>query len=238
VRLDAVEIKVNVAREHIHKAIDELQFKDRNTFQIWFYEDTTPGVPPIPLNAAGVILRVRVKDNGKVDSTVKLRPCRRSELTEFWLSTKSEDSFEFTIEEDRVGTRRSLAVSSRVDRKTDTFSSATAPYSLAELISKRQLDFLDSCGTLRVNVAELTPLGPIKATRWMEVGGSEYKDLRARAERWRVRNEDFLELSVRASLEEAGSKNRRLGELVASRGVTVDGSTENKTRRVLDALSN
>jgi hypothetical protein len=59
-------------------------------------------------------------------------------------------------------------------RKPDTLSRVQERCTSAHLQSERQLDFLHPCGTLRVNVAELAPLGPIEATRWAKVGGPEY----------------------------------------------------------------
>ncbi len=236
-RLDGVEMKVNVFGTDVPDAMDVLDLDDESTMRIWFYEDLTPGVPPLPLLEAGLILRVRVRDDGDVDTTVKLRPCRRSQLTPHWLDIESEGDLKFTVEEDRSGSNRVLAASCQVERGASSVAPLEGPpYLLTELLSKQQLDLLDSCSTIRVNVAELVALGPIEATRWKEVGGPDYADLKARAERWTVRGRDFLEISARADSDDAAATYSRLEELVLERGLALDVNQESKTRRVLTAL--
>jgi len=238
VRLDGVEIKANVADTHVLDAMGVLDLNDAKTLKIWFYEDLTPGIPPMPLLDAGLVLRVRAKENGDVDSTVKLRPCRRSQLTPSWLSTESKGDFEFNVEEDRVGTKSVLAASCQVKRDAATLTSLEGPpYLLSELLSDRQHDLLATCAPVRVNAAELTALGPIDATRWKDGGGDDFADLEARAERWMIEGHEFLEISIRANAEEADAKNSRLQEFITERGIVLDTSQESKTRRVLTALA-
>ena len=75
-----VEIKVNVAGP-VQDALTILGLNGGDERRIWFLEDLTPGLDPaLPLLNAGVILRVR--SDTSADSTVKLRPCRRTQLTE------------------------------------------------------------------------------------------------------------------------------------------------------------
>ena len=236
-RLDGVETKVNVFGTDVPHAMDVLDLDDESTMRIWFYEDLSPGVPPLPLLEAGLILRVRVRDDGDVDTTVKLRPCRRSQLTPHWLAIEPDGDLEFTVEEDRSGPNRVLAASCQVEREASSVASLEGPpYLLTELLSREQLDFLDSCSTIRVNAAELTALGPIEATRWKEVGGLDYAGLKARAERWIVSGRDFLEISARADLLDAAATHTRLEELVVERDLALDVNLESKTRRVLTAL--
>jgi hypothetical protein len=238
VRLDGVEIKANVADTQVLDAMGVLDLNDTSTLKIWFYEDLTPGIPPMPLLDVGLIFRVRAKENGDVDSTVKLRPCRRSQLTPTWLSTESNGDFEFNVEEDRAGLKRVLAASCRVERDAATLTSLVGPpYMLSELLSDKQHDFLASCAPVRINASELTALGPIDATRWKDVGGDDFADLEARAEHWTVEGMEFLEISIRANAEEADAKHSRLQELITERGIALDTSQESKTRRVLTALA-
>jgi hypothetical protein len=73
-----VELKVNVAGP-VADALSLLVSNEGSKRRIWFLEDLTPGLgTPLPLFSAGVLLRLR---SGKTDdSTVKLRPCRRTQL--------------------------------------------------------------------------------------------------------------------------------------------------------------
>jgi hypothetical protein len=237
-RLDGVEIKANVADIDMSDAMGALELNDADAFSIWFYDDLTPGVAPLPLLNAGLIFRIRVKANGDVDSTVKLRPCRRSQLTGAWLSTESHGDFEFSVEEDRSGIKNVLAASCRVQRDASSVTSLNGPpYPLAKLLSERQQDLLANCAPMRVNAAELTALGPIDATRWKQVGGDDFADLDARAEQWTIEGQRFLEISVRANLDEADKKSRRLQRLITERGIVLDSSEDSKTRRALTTLA-
>jgi hypothetical protein len=238
VRLDGVEIKANVASTHVSDAMGILDLRHANTLKIWFYEDLTPGIPPLPLLDAGLVIRVRAKENGDVDCTVKLRPCRRSQLTSVWLSTKSKGDLEFNVEEDRSGENRVLAASCQVDRDAARVASLSgAPFLLPDLLSDKQHDFLETCAPVRVNVAELTALGPIDAQRWKDVGGADFADLEARAERWTAAGKEFLEISIRADPLAADAKSSQLQELITERGLVLDASKESKTRTVLSALT-
>src|SRR5262245_17998121 len=114
-RLDGVEIKINLAEDELGRAIDTLNLGDGEPMKLWFYEDLTPGVR-LPLLEAGLIIRIRTKNGGRDgDSTIKLRPCRYSQLSRGWLETESTSDLEFRIEEDRSATRRVVAASLQTD---------------------------------------------------------------------------------------------------------------------------
>src|SRR4051812_22044062 len=102
---DQVEIKVNVAGE-LDPLVRDLQLRDGTPRQIFFYEDLTPGLASRhPLLDAGVVLRLR-SDRKGVNSTVKLRPCRRSQLVSPWeVDAAVEDEWEYRIEADWSGHR-------------------------------------------------------------------------------------------------------------------------------------
>ena len=81
---DAIEIKVNIGGDVEH-ALTALDLNGGKQRRVWFLDDLTEGVrPPLPLLSAGLILRLRRRENGKEESTIKLRPCRRSQLTGSW----------------------------------------------------------------------------------------------------------------------------------------------------------
>ena len=120
-RFDGVEIKVTLGRDLTGQAVEELQLPAEDPWQIWFWEDVTAGNGPgTPLLDRGVILRARDKARGDDDATIKLRPCRRSQLTDRWLATTKGktggDEWELKLEADWSGERRVLAASYSYDR--------------------------------------------------------------------------------------------------------------------------
>ena len=233
---DAVEVKVNVASEDIPAAIEQLGMKDKSSMRVWFYEDLTPGIQALPLLHAGVILRARVREDGTVESTLKLRPCRLSQLTADWSSGVTEGDLEYTVEEDRSSTTRAIAASCTVSHPVGP-SPTEPPYPIDELLTDRQRDFLQTCGSVRINPRTLDPLGPIEATRWKKLSGSAVPDLKPRAERWLVRGTPYLEISVRTTPETAAASASRLAQLLAEHNLREDDSQESKTSRVLSALT-
>jgi hypothetical protein len=236
-RTDGVEIKVTVTDPQVGRALDVLDLGDQSRLTIWFYEDVTTGMR-LPLLEAGLIVRARVKDSGRGDVTVKLRPCRASQLAGDWFDRESDDELELRAEEDWAGPRRVLAVSAQADIGQDLASriddAAPPP---PGLLSADQAAYLADCASLRVDLRGLTALGPIAATRWKSVGGQGLDGLDVRAERWTVRGLDFLELSVKCDIEEAPQRQDDLESALAGLGLQQSPEQETKTRRVLEALS-
>ena len=62
-------------------------------------------------------------------------------------------------------------------------------------------------------------------------------DISVRAERWTIEGgEDFLELSIVSTVEQAAADQAALRSFVAAKALTVDDSPDNKTKRVLTTL--
>jgi hypothetical protein len=236
VRLDGVEIKANIARDGVPDAIEALRLDDDSSWRIWFYEDTSPGLS-LPLLEAGLAIRVRAKGDDDGDCTVKLRPCRRSQVTPEWLATTESDDLEVTVEEDRASDRRVLAVSAKRELGPAALDAVQASTHPPEgLLGADLVRFLADGASLRVNLAELTRLGPIEATRWKDVRAEGLAELGARAERWQVAGLDFLEVSLKVE-EDADRAQEELLAALAALGVALDAGQETKTRRVLAALA-
>jgi hypothetical protein len=228
-----VEIKVNVAGPAAD-ALSLLALGEGSKRRIWFLEDLTPGLgTPLPLLSAGVLLRLR---SGKSDdSTVKLRPCRRTQLTPEWAHDfQRGDSFTYRVEADWTGSRRSLAASAVQDLGSGLIDSVTSEGADAGILfDGKQQEFLRECGDLRVALAGLVALGPIKVRKWndVEIGG-----LNANIERWTIGNLDFLEISFR-STSGAAEQQLRLEGAIRALGLPIDENPESKTRRVLAGLA-
>ena len=238
-RLDRVEIKVNLSGDQTKAAMAKLQLSAGDQpWQIYFCEDVARGVSvATPLKDAGVILRARHKLRRKDDSTVKLRPARRSQLTDDWLEAEEGDDWEVKVEADWAGARRVLAISHTADRPHDVVVDATAGRRPAtSLFTEQQEAFLRDCSPIRINLQALTVLPPVTAIRWDTVEGAP-GPLGVRAERWTVDDLDFLELStVVKQPTEAESRQSALLDYVDSLGLAVDSDPESKTDRVLRHL--
>ena len=156
VRPKTVEIKVTVAGDHVEEAVSTLALTDGDRWTIMFCEDVTPGAASTPLLDLGVILRARRKSETKGDSTVKLRPCRWSQLDKQYFANVDDDVTELKIEADWTESGRQLAASMTAkwsDRRIAKVQAGGEPP--AALFNDRQQDFLTLCGRGRVNLSAL-----------------------------------------------------------------------------------
>jgi phosphoglycolate phosphatase-like HAD superfamily hydrolase len=236
-RHDGVEVKVTYEGDQLADAMDVLDLDDDSSLTIWFYDDITPGVRS-PLLDAGVVIRVRDRGDDS-DATVKLRPCRASQLVDPWPTTEATDALEFGVEEDWAGERRVLAASARAPLTPAEVARVRALQPPpAGLLSAQQIDYLADCAPIRVNTAGVAALGPIEANRWKSVDNDGLRDLDVRAERWRVPGLEFLELSIKVKEHEnAEAAQRALESTLTALGLPPIRSQDTKTRRVLERLA-
>jgi hypothetical protein len=241
-RLDAVEIKVTVDGAQVRRGRQAFGLEQGGHRRlIYFCEEAREDAPgAVPLLDAGVVLRARAPEDsdGDGDSTVKLRPCRRSQLTRRWLGAVEGDGWVFRVEDDWAGDRRVLAASYTADRPARRVARVRAGHEpLRRLFSPAQRRFLADCGDLSVDLDGLTLLPPVRSTRWGPVrkaaGDSEFSIM---AERWVVDTLDFLELSIRVAPDVADESKAGFEELVRAHGLRLDSRQETKTRRVLELL--
>jgi hypothetical protein len=242
-RFDGVEIKLTLGGDATASAVQQLRLPAEPPWQIWFWEDVTPGSGPgTPLLDAGVILRARDKAGGDDDATVKLRPCRRSQLTDRWLAAREGeaedgDDWEVKVEADWSGDRRVLAASHTSERPGGVVrEAAEGRRPVEELFNGDQLTFLREGAGTAVNLRALTALPAVSATRWKKVAAAP-RGLDVRAERWTVGDLDFLELSVVADDPvQAREEQAALTGFVQSLGMAADPAQQSKTRQVLEHL--
>jgi hypothetical protein len=240
VRPDKVEIKVTLADEHVEEAMDRLRLTGGEPVTVVFCEDITDTAATTALLDIGVVLRVRAKTATTGDSTIKLRPSRWSQLDPQYfenIEADADDAEDLKIEADWAGDMRSLAASMKVDWSDSRLSAAQADGRLVpELFSKTQLDFLGTCSVGRVNLAAVSMLPPIAATRFEEftIDGITSG---VRAERWQVDTElDFLELSIVAKPKKAVAAQAALIAFVQQKRLPIDNNQVSKTRQALDHL--
>jgi hypothetical protein len=239
-RPESVEIKVTLAGGNVGEAVAALGLPEGQVWRILFCEDVTTGVAPsTPLLDIGVVLRARKKSGSKGDSTVKLRPCRWSQLSTDFFANRENGSAELKIEADWAGPKRTLAASLTTDWDDDRVTAVqSGDRTPADLFDQEQRRFLKQCSSGRVNLDALTALADITATRWKEfpakVAGP---DLSVRAERWVIDSAiDFLELSIVSDLAQAERDQTALQYFVADHSLIVEQNQENKTQRLLSYL--
>jgi hypothetical protein len=241
-RLDAVEIKVTVAAAMADRARREFGLADTRGRhrRIYFCEDVCgdAGRRGLPLLDGGIVLRLRANDGERDDSTVKLRPARRSGIGADWLRLRKDGDEEFRMEADWAGERKVLAASLTAEHGERTVADLMAGRrSLRRLFSDRQERYLRDCGDLVVDLDRLSVLGPVRATRWTLPAGG----FAVTAERWQLPaggpdGLDLLELSIR--VEPAGAEIAQVSfeAMLRRHGVEPDVAQETKTRRVLELL--
>jgi hypothetical protein len=233
-RRDDVEIKATFAGVRAESASRVLGLPEGvPPWLVYFCEDVDPAASPTtPLLDAGVVLRARARPQGSDDTTVKLRPCRRSQLTERWLA----ETDDLKLEADWAGDRRVLAASYSKDRRGPSVSEIVEEQRpVRDLFTDKQREFLADCAEIRVNLAVLTVLPPVTAIRWKTVESAP-PALDLRAERWIVGDLDFLELSVAVPADEALARQQRLHGFCSSLGLDVERRQETKTRLVMNYL--
>jgi hypothetical protein len=229
---------VSVAGDQVTEGLRRFELSgDGKRRQIFFAEDPLSGASVVlPLLDGGVVLRVRESQDREVESTVKLRPCRRSQLTDDWLAAGKTANWEFRFEADWTGERRVLAASCSADRKTGSLDAVRQRREpLSTLFSDEQERFLEECAGLGVNLNAVALLGPVAASRW---GPWQVDGFKVVAERWRIGEAlDFLELSIRVGPGEAKNAQQDFEALVRGHGLDLDVRQETKTRRVLEYLA-
>jgi hypothetical protein len=242
-RLDGVEVKASLDGEQTGEAVQALGLSDVPPWRIYFVEDVTTGLcASTPLHDNHLIVRAREKTKGKDDVTVKLRPGRRSQLTDAWLETTTtkDDGLEseFKIEADWSGDRRALSISLTAERPRGLVAAVAAgERAVEELLTGDQKRLIEKCAGAAVNLATVAMLPAVSAMRWPAFAVQEpgRPALSVRAERWTVYELDFLELSIAVEPDAAEAAQSALLAFVEGKGLKA-GVGEAKTTQVLRRL--
>ncbi|MFD7666659.1 hypothetical protein [Streptomyces sp. NPDC059788] len=240
-RLDSVEIKVTFSDARAEVAAKALAPDDGGVWcQVFFCEGPRHRHPgELPLLEAGVILRLRSRQDKPSDTTAKLRPCRRARIPGHWLDFRRLGDDELRLESDWAGERQVLSASlTRTRDRRDIDAVTTGQRPLRTAFSRAQERFLADCADLPVDFRQLTVYGPVHAQRWR--GVRRHHELAL--ERWTLtpRNGpplDWLEISERVEPEGAEVVRASLLALMRQLDLDPDLEQETKTRRVLEALT-
>ncbi len=239
-RLDAVEIKTTVTAADAGRALDTLELLgDAVRRRIYFCEGLGGQLVtgPLPLLTSGVILRLRETDEAD-DSTVKLRPCRRSRLSTRWLACRIRGREEFRLEADWSGAGRTLAASLVAMHDRGHVDDILAGRrTVRSIFSDSQREFLTDCADAFVDFEALTVLGPVSALRWPRLRWQGYDVV---AEQWTLPGDDaldFLELSLRVEPQGAEIVQVSFDALLRRHDIDPEAVEQPKTRLVLEQLA-
>jgi hypothetical protein len=244
-RLDSVEVKVTLGKEHVPAALRAfgLTAAEGQERLIYFCEDVTPQTSAgTPLLDAHVILRARTWAGDNGDTTVKLRPARQTQLSARWVPFEEVEygdvKEELKVQADWAGVNRALAMSYSVDGRAASIEAVRAgERPVGDLFTATQREFLADCAGTSIQLDALSVLGPVRAVRWSSVPTEPAgAGLSLRAERWTLDRLDFLELSIEAKPADARGDQKKLTKFVGQTGFKVERKQQPKTTLVLKKL--
>jgi hypothetical protein len=246
IAVDGVEVKSTLVGPQIEAAIESFGLRNREAARriVYFFdviEDARSEGPrrPLRLLAAGVILRLRRRPNGRGESTLKLRPADPHRLTGRW-AVGSEHTGDYRIEYDWAA-NRVLATSLDADLGEDLIDEVVeSQQPVKTAFTDEQQSLLDECGSPPPHpFHDLKVAGPITALRWADIETGPFTgQLSLRAEHWSYTGgPPFLELSLKTpDVDSAGELREELAAELRRRGLEIDPLAETKTETVLRAL--
>jgi hypothetical protein len=222
---DSVELKLTIhesVRADAAKAlgIDPLDSQMR---QVFFFD-----TPELALNAAGVVVRARRRQNEEGDTVVKLRPVVPDHLPEDLRVMKT-----FNVEVDAMpgGFVCSASFKGAADN-TAIRQAASGDLPISKLFSKEQRAFYAAHAPEGIGLDDLSVLGPIFVLK----GRLEPEELGRRvvAEMWLYPDGSrVLELSTRCETNEAFQVAAEARAFLTKSGVDLSGEQQTKTRKAL-----
>ena len=226
---DSVELKLTIhesARADAARAlgVDPLDSQMR---QVFFFD-----TPDLALNAAGVVVRARRRQNEGGDTVVKLRPVIPDHLPE---DLRAMETFNVEVDAMPGGFVCSASFKGAADN-TAIREAASGNLPIRKLFSKQQRAFFEAHAPDGVELDSLSTLGPIPIIKikvtpegfgrklvgelWMYPDGSQ-----------------IVELSTKARPDEAFQVAAEARAFLLSRGVDLSGEQQTKTKTALEFFS-
>jgi hypothetical protein len=223
---DSVELKLTVhesARADAGRAlgVDPLDSQIR---QVFFFD-----TPDLALNAAGVVVRARRRQNEEGDTVVKLRPVVPNDLPE---DLRAMETFNVEVDAMPGGYVCSASFKGSADN-TAIREAATGDRPIRKLFSKEQRAFYEAHAPDGIELDSLSVLGPIPIIKvkvtpegfgrklvgelWMYPDGSQ-----------------IVELSTKARPDEAFQVSAEARAFLLSKGVDLSGEQQTKTKTALE----
>jgi hypothetical protein len=223
------EIKVTVRADQITLATTKLKLAKSTAERRWvtFYDTRA-----LDLFKSGLVLRTRKVQDGKDDSTVKLRPIDATKVAPSWFSISG-----FKCEEDWNGASSVTACSLSDGRdKGEIDDVAAGKRSLKKLYNSDQERFVSTYATRAPDYARLAVLGPADA--WVQsVKPADYAET-IDSERWELPDGTaILELSIRVPLASAAAAQRAFITYLEAAGLDTSRREDGKTRLALEYFS-
>jgi hypothetical protein len=226
---DSVELKLTIhesARAEAARAlgVDPLDSQMR---QVFFFD-----TPELALNAAGVVVRARRRQNEGGDTVVKLRPVVPDHLPE---DLRAMETFNVEVDAMPGGFVCSASFKGAADN-TAIRQAAAGELPIRKLFTKEQRGFYEAHAPDGIELDSLTTLGPIPIIKvkvtpegfgrklvgelWMYPDGSQ-----------------IVELSTKAKPDEAFQVAAEARAFLLSLGVDLSGEQQTKTKTALEFFS-
>jgi hypothetical protein len=232
-----VELKLSIGGAGAEEARKRVGLRKRDATEatIWFCDQPRreAGGVHFELFDRGVIVRLRHKDGGDSDTTLKYRRTAPLRLPAGW---GPEALPGIRVEGDWTLRSRSVAASldASVPGRIIDEAGAAGPPLPGTLFSADQRRFAAALlGDRPVDLDGLRPLGPIRARRWEEAPRDDLGN-ELGAEHWEADGLEFLELSIRVRFENAEHWLRRFADWAADAELDVRSGGPTKTQAVLE----
>lgn len=226
---DSVELKLTLpegARTSTAAALgaDPLDGQIR---QVFFFD-----TPELALNAAGVVVRARRRQNEEGDTVVKLRPVVPAELPEELRRSKS-----FNVEVDAMPGGFVCSASFRGSADNGAIREvAGGDRPIRKLFSKEQRAFYAAHAPEGLELDELAVLGPIPILK-LKIQPEGFAH-RLVGELWMYPDgSQIVELSTKARPEEGFQVAMETRAFLQTRGVDLSGEQQTKTKTALEFFS-
>jgi hypothetical protein len=226
---DSVELKLTVSDSDRYSAIAAL---DMDPLEAEFRQVVFFDTPSLKLSDSGVVLRARRTRKGG-DTVVKLRPVTPADLP-----NKLRRSNSFTIEVDVIP--GSLVCSGSLKGKVDNaevHDVLSGKRNIRKLFLPEQRSLYKEHAPRELDWDSLIAIGPINVAK-LKFPAQMSKQRMAVAELWFYPDSSrILELSIKCPPDEAFQVLVESRAFLKSRGISLTGDQETKTRKALEYFS-
>ncbi len=223
---DSVELKLTLledgrARVAAALGIDPLAAQVRQVF----FLDT----PDLDLNAAGVVVRARRRQNQKGDTVVKIRPVEPGDIP-----AEVRRSPDFGVEVDAMPGGYVCSASFKGSADNDKIREAVGGVGkIPKLFSKAQRAFYNTYAPDGLELGDLKVLGPIPTMR-VKFNSEGYERPMV-GELWRYPDgSQVVELSTKATPSDAFQAGLEWRAFLEMRGIDISGEQQTKTKAALE----
>ena len=223
---DSVELKLTIHESARADAVRALGVDPLNSQmrQVFFFD-----TPELALNAAGVVVRARRRQNEEGDTVVKLRPVVPDHLPEDLRAMKT-----FNVEVDAMPGGFVCSASFKgVADNADIRAAAGGDRPIRKLFSKEQRTFYEAHAPDGIELDSLSTLGPIPIIKVKVVPEGFSRKLVG--ELWMYPDgSQIVELSTKARPDEAFQVSAEARAFLLSKGVDLSGEQQTKTKTALE----